>query len=991
MLGFGAIAEVGLADIPGDHAEIVGINAAQVIPDFAQTSTIGNSISIRATRQVIPAFAQTATITLTPVPPPTPPGPASINADQLIPAFQEVASAFINSNGSTAGGPTWLALAGPTSTTFNATFQTNSFAWESWEITHKEGEKAVLTVTMRNTYASLVTGLIWLWVSWRDDLGTSGTPGTVYPIFYGHIIGVPQDIIGERIVVSFVAEPNDAIQQLQLVAEALKSSTTLGSYDPIWLDVTKRDDPTGISEGFAGSYHFDRLALPNSVSFSSWTDGEDGTLTLLCSNDTTDQGTVPYRSIEDELGRPPLIGVRVEADVQWTQCTQQVVDFGSWSFQSYLGNSIYDQWPQPGAQLGGGWSVWQSVADDIYQVHETVTVTQNYHFDNTQKYHFNGSVLHTRASITWPMLAGPSTVFTVAEVYQPHIGIPFSGGGSVGGSVIGAGAINIPMHLSQSFLYAPVWTVNCSLSLRANVNRTRKEFLNFTLLADVQQVIAQTASTPLANVDTETITIHGADVGQPLAYPVNWSSVAGQAVTRGVIIYPNAPTLPGGTSYQIVLTPGTIGTVQPSYSDTVGTQTTDGTAVLVSMGTSPAFTAPNWTPSTTVAAGTVILPTLPPYLIYVDLVAFGNSQLPPVGTNVSLFQIVQVGGTFFQCSLDGTTNQTNTTPAFNGTPGAVTNDGTVQWTCIGTYLPNGSLYYMAMNSGTTDDSMPDFGQTSGATFTDGGVTWLVLGSCPGFLGIPVGGTAGNVLSPFFFPLTRGGQSVQYLYNLARAKLLYRARNYRVTGRLTWDEAITLSCRMNVEFQDTRFVGGSVSGKVVEYHIRCDGPKQILDGSATILACIGNGGSLSAPAGYTTLPTGDVAYQAPVWTVNDDGLTFNPLLASQVTTKNTTWGGGSPQSYPVNWTTVLDAQLAAMTPAMELMFQLAELLIVTQDQGAVSLAAQIQQARTPITLDRQMKGQETWLQLEILPVAGSTFAETYNPLNTVLAVPKQATI
>jgi hypothetical protein len=972
LLGFGALAGLGLADQPTEvQPDALSINRTNAVQSRTVTFGAGPGVTIARTnlpllRGVsfgVPAVSiRDVTFKV--------PNRFGVSRTNL-PLIRRInfaqAPLFV-------GGPFYPALCGPTDTTFGPQFYFASFDFIRAKIRQKEGDKARLTLTVKNPKVGPLTLPQWIWFSWLDVFGTSGTPGTVYPLFYGHLFAVPQSIVGETLTFVYIGEPNDAVQQLQNVAEGLKESPW---YDPVWIDPAKRDDPTAIAETRTGAYHYSRLATPSSVSFSDLNVGEDGTLTFVCSNGTNEIGTVGYDSVKDHLVAPPLLAVRVEGDVSYRQNWIDIVDMGTQSFVSYMGNTLYDQWGKPGQQLGGGISVWSAQATDVYQVHATVNINTVYNYRNQETVHTDGDTMSISMSMTYPLLASPSQKFTISDISIGHVLDPTNG-------------INTPTTADITYLYAPEWTINTSLQLRCAVNRVRKETFGVTLIADVQPVLGTAADSPLASTTTETIIKHGADVGSPLAYPLNWSSVAGKSVLAGTLMFPNFanPTLPGAQSIQVCLTAGTAGVTEPAaFSDVVGTSTTDGTVAWVSLGLNPDLNATDWTPSTTVPPGKIICPLQPNFLNYQDMVTFGNSQDPPIGTDVALFQIVQVGNTYFQATLDGKTNQNNLTssetvipPSWDYSPGATTNDGTVVWTCVGPSLPNGGVYYLAVGGGLTSDYLPNFPSTAGGTESDNGVVWMALGACPGFLPPPVGGNPGRIVSPTFFGTSYGqNTSAPYLTLIGRARLVYRARCWSVAWDTTWDDAIQITLRKNAQLYDDRINGlGTVSGKITEYEIEIDGPKTLMKGRCWISAAIGYGGTFLAPPGYVALPSGDCALVPPTWVPNDDGLSA-PLTKSQITLLETVHGDAG-------------SQLAAMAPAIAEMQKLAKLTLIPALYGqSASIDTQIEQARTPYTLDRLMTGQEVWYELRLKPVAGSTFTESFEGLVTNLTIPQQLNI
>jgi len=73
-----------------------------------------------------------------------------------------------------------------------------------FEIAQNEGDFATLAITIQNPRIGLLAPgrQIWAWFSWSD--GTD-----VIPLFFGRLVGLPDNIDGESVALNFIARPSD--------------------------------------------------------------------------------------------------------------------------------------------------------------------------------------------------------------------------------------------------------------------------------------------------------------------------------------------------------------------------------------------------------------------------------------------------------------------------------------------------------------------------------------------------------------------------------------------------------------------------------------------------------------------------------------------------------------------------------------------------------------------------------------------------------------
>lgn len=813
-----------------------------------------------------------------------------------------------------------------------------------------EANYATLTITIRNPRTTLIGPHHPVYCFFAYDDQTDVTL-----VFTGRLVGLPTNLFAEIIELKYIAQPLDWPAQKQIAATPLKVNP---GYDALFLDPAKRDDPDSILEGYARVFHTDRTTL--AITTTDIIAPEDGTIVF-----TGDDAF--YDSVSFTIAEPPLQLVNVESTVAWTQSWTGIVDIGQRTFFSYTGNGFISEWPKPEAQLGGGYSVYTSLAFDTWGISLTIPASNRASWKSTQKEHEVGDTIAYDNSSSGAGFRGPflrlitASSGTIGEInpYDPDF-------------------VDKPTSTSNSsWIDMPQWRVDTSLVLRCDPIRQRSERVRFTMQANLQQVITPAQSPPLPS--SETISVPAQDVSQQLFNVLDWQSVKGQAVSFAQVIYPNLPTVLGGMSYQICLTPGTAGTDEPQFSDIVGEQTIDGTVVWVSMGDTLNAATPDWASSTFYPAGSIIRPLAPisaPWSVIVPA--------PRVnGTAVNLGQII-VGnnGVFQMVTLPGTTGIRE--PAWAGGYGGTTADGTAVWTSIGPTMPNGTIYFMAIAAGISADTLPpNWNFTTGATFTDGTVTWQCFGTAGGFIDIPIG----DLSRSQFWETTRGQLALQHLILRGRARLLLKSRCAKTTFKCKFENILAISLRMGALLQDTRIPGGQAEGKITQYELNIDGSQGSQLGTITFMSTVGfeeaaivQPGNPTYVTGYvdgyriateavTLLPAGDVGYTPPSAAIVDDGLTF-PLTRAQIVRREQDFGS-------------LDEQVQAFINAGQTLQ--GELLLNVQStldqQTNLWLVAH---ASVQAVVNRH----PIWHDLDLKPASAGPFHADVPVLTTQLGVPMQ---
>lgn len=510
------------------------------------------------------------------------------------------------------------------------------------EIKQEEGQHAELNITIKNPRVGLLNPgrKLWAWLARIPIVG-----GAPVPLFFGVVQGIPSDLFAETITLKLVARPSTYIEDKQKVAETLRVAPF---YDPIFLDEKKRDDPDAILEGYSALYHVDRVSLATTV--SDMLQGEDGVAVF-----TEDQ--VFYDSLKFQVGESPLGTVRVEAGVQWKQRCFGFVDGPSVSVQSYTGDTFMNDWPKPGAALGGGWKVEHSFVTDVYKTQLTPQASYGATVKVIDPEMEDCSINQSTVHGSYPALLNSGATGAVSGAFSPIA----DAGGNIWYLLTWLDEIGLcdpPKTVKNPSSHAngivvPLWTLNCNWNLKYEASRDFVETITMDVTAGTQLVLAS----PTLTQRTETMKLGQVNVGEPLVEILAWSDFAGQPVPAGTFIYPNDPTQPGGTSYQVALPiQGVTGAAAPHFNTATNGITHDGTAQWMNLGVgvNPLgpeihFPGPYW-PNFTVFPGTY----------YND---------PITGTTQVVIQVDGVAGT--------------EEPNFSDIPGTITVDGTVPWASLG--------------------------------------------------------------------------------------------------------------------------------------------------------------------------------------------------------------------------------------------------------------------------------------------------------------------
>lgn len=214
----------------------------------------------------------------------------------------------------------------------------------AFELQHIEGEFPELMLDVKNEGVSGLLGPSrkqWAWFSHFDGVST------YTPLFYGRLVGIPQDLQNEIVRYQFVARPTDFEAQKTALADALKVAPY---WDRVFIpeDDWNKADPA--LEAYPLLWHIDRTT--HVVSTSNIIEGEDGTENIAFD--------YFYDSLQVSYSSTPLKTARVTASVSWAQVSNDVVDITPAlpsSIKTLTGPGLYEDWPEPGDSFGRYWTV----------------------------------------------------------------------------------------------------------------------------------------------------------------------------------------------------------------------------------------------------------------------------------------------------------------------------------------------------------------------------------------------------------------------------------------------------------------------------------------------------------------------------------------------------------------------------------------------------------------------------------------------------------
>lgn len=379
----------------------------------------------------------------------------------------------------------------------------------SFEIAQEEGSFATLTAELKNPNVGLLAAgrNLWCWLSYDQNwTPEGGAPESLVPLFNGRLIGVPKLQAGETISLQFLARPDDFNAQKLALYEQM---AVLPFYDPVWLATNVTTDT--VLETYSALWAIDRTTLQ--VTTSDVLQGEDGTITI-------GEDVAFYDNFSLEYGDPPLVGVSVSGSVAWNQQAEGLVDItgniigafssagspykeafavmqspyqttglvpllphafnagsgGGGLITTLLGDGLKSDWPRPGTNIGGGWS--------LTTLNDPSGVPYNYIFDAT------------RSSAGGWMTP---QYFTVNWFGQPMVEAGLAAGPP---GVEGAGnqVQAVMAQYQQYHLDLPISTFKIRMTLQYRANRRRTETVSAVVTADVQRELSDSSQQDMDSI-----------------------------------------------------------------------------------------------------------------------------------------------------------------------------------------------------------------------------------------------------------------------------------------------------------------------------------------------------------------------------------------------------------------------------------------------------------------------------------------------------------
>ena len=369
----------------------------------------------------------------------------------------------------------------------------------TFDITHQEGQIPTLDIEVENPHVGLLAPgrAQWAWFSWEAD------DGEVTPLFYGRLIALPSNLLGEAVTLKFVARPTDYLAQKQDLAESLKVSPY---YDPIWINQDSLGDPDTVLETYACSWHVDRYA--SEVSISDIIFGEDGT------EEFREEDSF-YDSVSIEFSQAPQNQVIFDGKVEWTQEETGIVALPDTHVAALNAAQIVDDTPGAGTPLGSGWSVASSsvtsnaVTGTSGGVVDDQGVSLTIQYKNYEKIHLDGDLLTFDLSQTGFCTGYPINVTgggVAGDVWQ---GI--AGEGQYSATFRGTKVVPADAPFGTDTGSHP--DTHVSMSLQYQMQRGRTEYIKFVMTSELQPIVTVAEDEPFNPIN---ISMQGTDLNLPL-------------------------------------------------------------------------------------------------------------------------------------------------------------------------------------------------------------------------------------------------------------------------------------------------------------------------------------------------------------------------------------------------------------------------------------------------------------------------------------------
>jgi len=379
-------------------------------------------------------------------------------------------------------GPFYFCWVDETETVFGAEHIREDEQVLSFDLTHDEGDFPQLDVTVINPHVGLLAPgrELWAWfaidTTWQppdvlqyesdeselpSDVSDPTSEGEVTPLFFGRLVGVPENLTDEQVRLSFIARPIDFAEQKTTVAAAMKVAPY---WDGIWFAPENRDDPDNVLEFRPALWHIDRVT--HVVTASDVINGEDGNIDV-------DEDTAFYDSVQVSYTQTPVRRVEVTAGVGWSQVATGFVDLSSLlafgaptTIKTLTGDGLIANWPKPGASFGGGWTVYDGSAERVDSVGGAI-----WKFDYVVTVGFGPNFGRT------PEMVG--------VVMPPEF----------------VSSVSLGTQFPAKSLYIPIQRIRPTLVVQYDADRKRSETLAFAIEADTQAILTDPGDEEILRID----------------------------------------------------------------------------------------------------------------------------------------------------------------------------------------------------------------------------------------------------------------------------------------------------------------------------------------------------------------------------------------------------------------------------------------------------------------------------------------------------------
>lgn len=233
----------------------------------------------------------------------------------------------------------------------------------SHDFSHEEGGFAGLSVVIKNPRVGLLNPGRKTYCYYSFNQANEGDDPDIVPLFYGRLIGLPDNIFDTLITLVFIARPTDFVAQKTALASTMM---ILPWWDPIFISPDSWTDPDTVLEARSALWHIDPVS--HIVTYSDIMIAEDGVVDLPAND-------LFYDSMQLTSESVPLRSVTMQATIPWTQQAQGTIDFtakireafggGGQLVGSFTMQGLISSWPQSGAKIGNGWDVIDGSLTDV--------------------------------------------------------------------------------------------------------------------------------------------------------------------------------------------------------------------------------------------------------------------------------------------------------------------------------------------------------------------------------------------------------------------------------------------------------------------------------------------------------------------------------------------------------------------------------------------------------------------------------------------------